>query len=138
MRTAHALHSTLLVAVLLGLAATALAQSELPKAMKGSWSGVGERMNPINGTMSVTIDKQNPDGSIAGKMTVSGQFCGMKDEPMTGRFNGTVLTLQAEYRPLVPQASCSKVTFVFKRSGSGFEGEIPGSHLKLRASLAPS
>jgi hypothetical protein len=138
MRTRHVLHATLLISVLLGLATTAVAQSELPKAMKGSWSGVSERNTPFNGTMSVTIDKQNPDGSIEGKMTTSGQLCAMKDEPMTGRFDGTVLTLQAEYRPLVPQASCGKATFVLKRSGSGFEGEIPGSRLRLKVSLAPS
>ena len=87
--------------------------------------------------MSVTIDKQNPDGSIEGKMTASGQFCAMNDEPMTGRFDGTVLTLQASYRPLAPQASCGRATFVLKRSGSGFEGEVPGSRLRLKVSLAP-
>jgi len=130
--------AALLTSVLLGAAPMAAAQIELPKAMTGSWSGVGERNVPFNGTMSVAIDRQNPDGSIAGRMTVSGQLCGMRDEPMTGRFDGTVLTMEATYRPLVPQASCGKATFVLKRSGSGFEGEVPGSRLRLKVNLAPS
>jgi hypothetical protein len=88
--------------------------------------------------MSVVIDKQNPDGSIAGRITASGQFCAMQDEPMTGRFDGNVLTMDATYRALVPQASCGKARFVLKRSGAGFEGEIPGSPLRTKVSLAPS
>jgi hypothetical protein len=131
--------AALLTSVLLGATPMAAAQTELPKAMTGSWSGVGERNVPFNGTMSVAIDRQNPDGSIAGRMTVSGQLCWMRDEPMIGRFDGTVLTMEATYRPLeVPQASCGKATFVLKRSGSGFEGEVPGSRLRLKVNLAPS
>jgi hypothetical protein len=128
-----------LLFLLLGLAASGIAQSELPKSMKGSWSGLSERGNvPLNGTLSVVIDKQNADGSIEGRMGGSSNQCEMKDEPMTGRFDGSVLTLQATWRPLVPQATyCSKATYVLKKTGSGFEGGIPGSRLQIKASLAP-
>ena len=129
-----------LLFLLLGLATSGIAQSELPKSMKGSWSGLSERGNvPLNGTLSVVIDKQNADGSIEGKMSGSSNQCAMRDEPMTGRFDGSVLTLQATWRPLVPQAThCGRATYVLKKTGSGFEGEIPGSRLRIKASLAPS
>jgi hypothetical protein len=134
MRTYNGFLCLLLVAA----AGVAVAQTGLPKAMSGTWSGLSERNTPLNGTMSVVIDQQNPDGTIAGRITTSGQMCAMKDEPMTGRFDGTVLRMAATYRALVPQASCGKATFVLKRSGTGFEGEIPGSRLRTKVSLAPS
>ena len=138
MRTLMA-RSTVVVSLLLAaVAQAASAQTELPKAMAGTWSGVSERNTPLNGTMAVVIDQQNPDGSITGRITTSGQMCAMKDEPMTGRFDGTTLTMDATYRALVPQASCGKARFVLKRSGAGFEGEIPGSRLRTKVSLAPS
>jgi hypothetical protein len=120
-------------------AGIAAAQTELPKAMSGTWSATSDRNVPFNGTMSVVIETQNPDGSITGRMTASGQYCGMKDEPMTGRFDGSVLTLTATWRALMPQATCAgRATFVLKRSGTGFDGEIPGSKLRTKVSLAPS
>ncbi len=127
-----------LVSLSLGLAASGVAQTELPKSMTGSWSGVTDRNVPLNGTLSVVIDKQNADGSIEGKMNASGNVCGMKDEPLTGRFDGSVLTLQATWRPMVPQAVCGRASFVLKKTGAGFEGEVPGSRLRLKATLAPS
>lgn len=139
MSTRSLVRAFFLSAVLLGLATSGVAQTELPKSMKGSWSGVGERgIVPINGTLSMVVDKQNADGSIEGRMSASGTQCGMKDEPVTGRLDGDVLTLHATWRPLVPQASCAKTTFVLKRTGSGFEGEIPGSRFKIKAALGPS
>jgi hypothetical protein len=132
------LHAVVLAPLLLGAAPVAVAQAELPRAMSGTWSGVSERNIPVNGSISVVIDKQETNGAITGRMTASGQYCAMKDEPMTGRFDGTVLRLEATYRALVPQASCRKATFVLKRTGTGFEGEIPGSPLRTKVSLAPS
>jgi hypothetical protein len=133
------MHEGFLCLLLVAAAGVAAAQAELPKAMNGTWSSISDRNVPFNGTMSVVIDTQNPDGTIAGRMTTSGQYCGMKDEPMTGRFDGTVLTLTATYRALTPQATCTgRATFVLKRSGAGFDGEIPGSRLRTKVSLAPS
>jgi hypothetical protein len=131
-------HRALLSLLLAAVAHIAIAQTGLPKSMSGTWSGLSERNIPLNGTMSVVIDQQNPDGTITGRITTSGQMCAMKDEAMTGRFDGNVLTMVATYRPLVPQASCGRARFVLQRSGAGFEGEIPGSPLRTKVSLAPS
>jgi hypothetical protein len=140
MGTRSLVQRIVLFSTLVGLATSGIAQSELPKSMQGSWSGISERGNvPLNGTLSVVIDKQNADGSIEGRMSASGNQCGMKDEPMTGRFDGAVLTLQSTWRPMVPQATyCARASFVLKKTGSRFEGEIPGSKLRIKATLAPS
>ena len=95
----------------------------------------------FGGTWSVVIDKQNPDGTIEGKATWAGaRYCTMENEPFTGRFDGTELTIVAQFRDKLPNGGCVKANLVLKRTGAGneFEGEIPGSRDKYRLTLGPS
>ena len=118
------------------------AQDQLPKKLEGSWDGVATGRGAgahVGGPMSVTIEKQNPDGSVEGKLTFSGRFCAANDTPMTGRLEGEVLTLQVSLQSMMPNAGCSQSTkFVLHRGTDGaFVGEIPGSSQQIKVKLAP-
>jgi hypothetical protein len=118
------------------------AQEPLPKAMAGTWTGtfIGKGGNPLSagGTWTVVVEKQNPDGSIEGKVSWSGgRFCAMDNEPMTGRFDGSELTMKATFRNMMPNAGCTATTFVLKKGAGGkFEGGIPGASAQYRLTLA--
>jgi hypothetical protein len=118
-----------------------LAQEQLPKMLDGTWNGVGmgSNRNRFSGSMSVTIEKQNPDGSIEGKWTILGhKQCEAIDETIAGQFDGQVLTLQGPWRDKFPNAGCGPPKFVLKKSADGrFEGGIPGHNNQIKASLAP-
>jgi hypothetical protein len=117
-----------------------LAQERLPKTLAGEWRGINiaSRHNEIGGPMSVTIEKQNPDGSIEGKITFQTKACEVSDDPVTGKFDGQVLTLQIAFRERFPSAHCGRPQLILKKGADGrFEGEIPGSAIQLKASLAP-
>jgi hypothetical protein len=132
-----------LIAGTVCIATSVVAQEQLPKNLEGNWNGYANakssRPNPIGGALSVVIEKQNPDGTIEGKMTYSGaQFCELKDDPMTGKFDGTVLTLQVTFRNKMPNAGCGPSRFVMNKDADGtFAGEIPNSPSRIRAKLAP-
>lgn len=131
---------------LLGASTIAIAQEQLPKAMAGTWDTTNQaapaasgRIVPSGGTWSVVIDKQNPDGSIAGKMTWSGsRLCEANNDPITGRYDGTELTIRGTLRDKFANAGCGRVRFVLKKSGAGFEGGIPGAASPYRLTLKPS
>jgi len=117
-----------------------LAQEPLPKSLAGEWRGnkTDSRHNAIGGPMSVTIEKQNPDGSIEGKMTFQTKSCEVNDDPVTGKFDGQVLTLQFAFRERFPNAHCGRPQLILKKGADGrFEGEIPGGAVGIKASLAP-
>ena len=134
------------IAILLGVIAViapdAAAQDKLPAAMAGTWNGTApSRGTPFGGAWSVLIEKQDPDGSIEGKATWGGgQFCAMENEPITGKFDGTQLTIAAQFRDKVPNAKCGKANMVLKKKGAGnaFEGEIPGSQFRYVLTLGPA
>jgi len=129
---------------LLGTSMVVVAQQDLPNAMAGTWhttnaEAASGRYNPYGGTWSVVIDKQNPDGSIAGKMTwVGGRTCEASNDPITGRYDGIQLTIRGTLRNKFPNAGCGRVRFVLKKTGSGFEGEIPGSAPRFIVTLKAS
>lgn len=117
-----------------------LAQEQLPKKLDGVWSGIGSgsQHNSFGGPMSVMIEKQNPDGSIEGKMSFRGVNCEMNDDPIIGKFDGQILTLQITFRDRFPRAGCGRATFILKKGADGkFEGEIPGNINQIKARLAP-
>ena len=132
-------------ALLAGVAPDEAAQDKLPQAMSGKWTGVARQgqagQTTFGGTWSVVIDKQNPDGTIEGKATWAGaRACTMDNEPFTGRFDGTQLTIVAPFRDKIPNARCGKARLVLKKTGAGndFEGDIPASQDKYRLTLGPS
>ena len=145
MRALLSLQSAILCAVLAVIAPGVAAQERLPQAMSGKWSGVSRPgqagQTPFGGTWSIVIDKQNPDGTIAGKATWAGaRACTMDNEPFTGKFDGTELTIIAQFRDKFPNAGCGKSRLVLKKTegGKGFEGTIPASRDQYRLTLAPS
>jgi hypothetical protein len=129
---------------LFGVSTIAMAQEQLPKAMTGTWDTTNQaaasgRIVTSGGTWSVVIDKQNPDGSLVGKMTFSGsRLCEADNDPITGRYDGTELTIRGTLRDKFPNAGCGRVRFVLKKSGAGFEGGIPGAASPYRVTLKPS
>ena len=144
MRTLLWLQPAIVCAVLAGVAPDLLAQDKLPQAMSGTWSGVSRAgqvgQATFGGTWSVVIDKQNPDGTIAGKATWEGaRACALDNDPITGTFDGTQLTIVAPFRDKIPNAGCGKARLVLKRVGAGnqFEGTIPASKDQYRLTLAP-
>ena len=146
MRALLWLQPAIVCAVLAGIAPNIAAQDKLPQAMSGEWSGVF-RPNQVGqstggGTWSVVIDKQNADGTIEGKATWAGaRYCTMDNEHFTGRFDGTPLTIVAQFRNKIPNGGCDlKATMVLKKTGSGkeFEGTIPNSRDRYRLTLRAS
>jgi len=140
MRTVRPLSTLVTVVLFAGAAAGAAAQDKLPAKMSGTYSGTTPgRGAPFGGNWSVVIDKQEADGSVAGKATWEGRQCTMDGEPFTGRFDGTELTIVAQFRDKMPNAQCPKARLVLKKgSGNEFEGTIPGSNLNYRLMLKPS
>jgi hypothetical protein len=118
-----------------------LAQEQLPKRLEGDWQGVStdSRHNQLGGSISVTIEKQNSNGSIEGKMTYQGaKRCEATDGPMTGQYDGQVLTLHVTLNDKFPNAGCGRLRFVLRRNADGrFDGEVPGSNSQIKASLSP-
>jgi hypothetical protein len=124
------------------IAVNAAAQEQLPKKLEGTWTGSFSRgpiTSNIGGELSVVIEKQSPDGAIEGKMTFSGnQYCELQDDPITGKFDGAVLTLYFTFRNKIQNGGCGKSRFVMNRDSDGtFAGEIPNHPSHIRAKLVP-
>ncbi len=64
------------------------AADPLPGSMSGRYSGVGSR-GSVSYEVSVVIEKQDPDGTVEGKLTRFGYRCGAKGEPFKGTWDGT-------------------------------------------------
>jgi len=117
----------------------AAAQDGLPAKMAGTWNGITPgKGTPFGGDWSVVVEKQE-GGGVEGKVNWVGRFCAIENEPFTGKFDGTTLTLAVEFRDRMPNAGCGKATLVLKKgSGNEFEGTIPGSRFNYRLTLKPS
>ena len=141
MRALRWLQPVIALALLAGVAADVSAQDKLPAKMSGKWSGTTPgKGTPFGGAWSVVIDKQGPDGSIEGKVTWEGRICAMDNEPITGKLDGSQLTIVAQFRDKMPNAGCQKANLVLKKKGTGndFEGTIPGSQFNYQLTLGPS
>jgi hypothetical protein len=139
MRAVRWLQPVIVLALLAGVAPDVAAQDKLPAKMSGTWNGTTPgKGTPFGGAWSVVIDKQSPDGSIEGKATWDGRFCAMESEPITGMFDGTQLTIVAQFRDKIPNSQCGKVNLVLKKKGASFEGTIPGSRFNYQLTLGPS
>jgi hypothetical protein len=126
MRVPSSIRLALVLTLLAGAVPEIAAQDKLPAKMSGKWNGVTQRGTPFGGNWSVVIDSQNPDGSIEGKATWGGgQLCAMNSEPFTGKFDGTQLTIVAQFRDMSPNAGCQKASLVLKKSGNDFEAPFP-------------
>lgn len=127
------------LALLAGGLPHAAAQDQLPAKMAGKWNGTTPgKGTPFGGDWSVVIEKQE-GGAVEGKVTWVGRFCAIENEPFTGKFDGTTLTLAVEFRDRMPNAGCGKASLVLKKgSGSEFEGTIPGSRFNYQLTLKPS
>lgn len=124
---------------LLGVSTLVVAQQPLPKVMTGTWDvdlPPATRMTVLaSGSWSIVIERQNPDGSIEGKMTwAGGRHCEAVDEPITGSFDGNELRIEGMLRDKYRNAGCRKAIFVLKRNafGNAFAGELVNSPMKVR------
>ncbi|HTO47652.1 MAG TPA: hypothetical protein VML91_08420 [Burkholderiales bacterium] len=140
------LQPAIVCGLLAGVAPDLAAQDKLPQAMSGKWNGISRQgqagQTTFGGTWSVVIDKQNPDGTIEGKATwVGARYCTMENEPFTGKFDGTRLTIVAQFRNKIPNGGCDlKANMVLKKTAGAkeFEGTIPNSRDQYRLTLGPS
>ena len=125
------------------IVSSAFAQEQLPRNLEGSWTGHGHakssRPVAVGGALSVVIEKQNSNGAIEGKMAYSGSsLCELIDDPITGTFDGTVLTIHVTFRNKFANAGCGPSSFVMNKNADGsFTGEIPNSPSGIKAKLAP-
>jgi hypothetical protein len=140
MRALRWLQPLAVLALLAGALPDVAAQDKVPAKMSGKWSGTTPaKGTPFGGSWSIVVDKQGPDGSVEGKVTWEGRTCGMDDEPFTGSFDGTQLTIVAQFRDKFPNANCPKSRLVLQKKGtSDFEGTIPGSQMNYRLTLGAS
>jgi hypothetical protein len=133
------LQPAIVLVILAGAAPDLAAQDKLPAKMSGKWNGTTPgKGTPFGGDWSVVIEKQE-GGAVEGKVNWVGRFCAIENEPFTGKFDGTTLTLAVEFRDRTPNAGCGKATLVLKKgSGNEFEGTIPGSRFNYQLTLKPS
>ena len=122
------------VAAAVSVAASVVAQEQLPKNLEGDWRITSTHGGQDSGRLYASIEKQNPDGTIEGKMTYSGnRFCEFDDGPMTGKIEGNVLTLRVMLRNKFANAGCGETIFVMnKGSGGEFNGEGNPDRIKVR------
>jgi hypothetical protein len=93
----------------------------LPSEMNGKWNGLFPGGQAVDWTWTVSITKQNPDGSFEAIVDVSGGVnCWTKKQKTTGTYDGAVLAL---IMPREPQAQCGNITLELRRSAAHlFEG----------------
>jgi hypothetical protein len=142
MRLPRWLHPVIVLVLLAIAGPYAAAQDKLPAKMSGKWNGTFPgKGTPFGGTWSVAIDSQEPDGSVAGKVSWAGApHCIMDNEPFTGKFDGTQLTIVTQFRDKGPNAQCGKAHMVLKKKAAGneFEGGMPASRYNYKLTLRPS
>lgn len=84
------------LALLVGGLPHAAAQDGLPAKMAGTWNGITPgKGTPFGGDWSVVVEKQE-GGGVEGKVNWVGRFCAIENEPFTGKFDGTTLTLAVQ------------------------------------------
>lgn len=105
----------------------ALAADPLPAKLSGTWFGLGQGGGTRNFEVSLVVEKQEPDGTVEGKLTRWGFGCGAKDEPFKGTFDGTTLSFRSMSRANVNASrrdgTCDEDEYVLKRGADGsFDG----------------
>jgi hypothetical protein len=130
------------VGALMTVAAAAHAVDPLPEAMSGSlmFHGAGG----YSFSLSLRVEKVQPDGAVEGKLTRSGQRCGAKDEPFNGTYDGTTLKFEslprANVNTRVSGGTCNGTdAYVLKRSADGraFEGLMTSNYGTFGVHVAP-
>lgn len=97
--------------------------AELVGKYEGKIIGVSGSM--YNFSWSVLIEEVTPDGTMRGRVTYPGMFCGAKDEPFTGRVENGSLVIPL---PLGKSVRCQGFVYVLAPKGNGeFEGEYAGN-----------
>jgi hypothetical protein len=142
MRVTRWVYPLVVLVLLAGAGPYAAAQDKLPTKLSGKWNGtLPGKGTPFGGNWSVVIDSQEPDGSITGKVNWMGApYCTMDNEPFTGKFDGTQLTIVTQFRDKVANAQCGKAHMILKKKAAGyeFEGGMPASRNKYTMTLTPS
>ena len=138
-------------AVVLALSLTALpgafAAEPLPKSMGGRWAATLSSGQQIGNIWSLTVEKLDGSGRFEGKLTYYGAFCGAKNEPMTGTFDGSELRINSSLRANTNtdraggQCGTGKAMWLLKKQPGRQlfegEGELEGIPVKTRVYLNP-
>ena len=101
------------------LCSTAFAQEKLPKEMVGTATAANMRGGSL--VWSITIDSQQPDGSLKGKLSWRGTACSLIDRPFTGTYHDGTLVLTVDSH----ESRCGLLKMSLKRGGTAeptFEG----------------
>ena len=115
----------------------AFAQEKLPKEMVGT--GVASAMRGGQLEWSITIDSQEPDGTLKGKLSWGGRACRLVDRPFTGTYRDGVLEISADsqqstcgiLKASLKRASTAEATF--EGSANGDQAQGPGAAVTLKA-----
>lgn len=138
-------------AVVLALSLTALpeafAAEPLPKSMDGRWAATLSSGQQIGNIWSLSVEKQDASGTLQGKLSYYGTFCGAKDEPMTGSFDGSELRITSSLRANTNtdraggQCGTGKASWILRKQQGRhlFEGEgrLEGVAVTTRVYLNP-
>ena len=103
------------------LCSTAFAQEMLPKEMVGT--GTAPNMRGGSVVWSITIDSQEPDGSLKGKLSWPGTACSLVNRPFTGTYRDGTLQITADSH----ESRCGLLKVSLKRGGTAeptFEGRV--------------
>ena len=101
------------------LCSTAFAQEKLPKEMVGTATAANMRGGSL--VWSITIDSQEPDGSLKGKLSWRGTACSLIARPFTGTYHDGTLEITADSH----ESRCGLLKMSLKRGGTAeptFEG----------------
>lgn len=109
-----------IVALAYCLCTTAFGQEKLPKEMVGTATSQTLRGGSLD--WSITIDSQDPDGTLKGKLSWGGNFCNVVDRPFTGTYRDGALEITSDS----DQARCGIIKVSLKR-GSTPEPTFEGS-----------
>jgi hypothetical protein len=129
----------------IGLAQT---DAALPKELSGRWTTTVPGAGTFTDVLSVVFDAPAQPGPVAGHVTIRGVFCGSKDEPLVGNWDGTELRFESKVYPNVNvarsngQCGTGQVTYVLRRipGQSAFEGESrrDGASAPVQVTLSPA
>lgn len=112
------------------LCSTAFAQEKLPKEMVGT--GTSQTLPGGSLNWSITIDSQDPHGTLNGKLSWGGDFCNLVDRPFIGTYHDGILEITSDS----DQSRCGILYVSLKREVTAeptFEGS--GSSDKTRDSV---
>ena len=113
---------TALIVLSCCVAPSAGAEEQLPTQLAGAGSTMRESGKTTSAPWSISIESQDADGNLKGKMNWSGRACQLSEVPFTGTYRNGVLDISAP----ATGRNCGAVTITLTKS-SGTRLLLEGS-----------